>query len=490
MTVQQRILPFKIEVTSTKTRATARGGLPVILECLRAVVRRSSYRRLVRALAYKGWKTVRRHLESLVLLIADGGECLADLEHLRADEGLRRLIGFRISSPTQAKEFLYAFHQAENGQRLTKEDDRRLSVVGKATIRPEGPGQCVLASIIAEVVRQVQAFGQQIRATLDVDATVIEASKATALKAYEGTVGYQPQMAWWAEQGVWIQDEFRDGNVPAAFAVKGFLVRAFAALPGSVQQRRLRGDSALYEEDALTWLADQKIEFAVSADMSPSLLGAIRAIPEAEWQPYRTLKDSPNEDRSTAREEREWAEVPDFVPDWRRNRKKEGKPLRYVAVRVRSRQRDLLTEDGERWRHFAIVTNMDWAGERLLRWHREKQGTVEHAHGVIKNELAGGTLPCGRFASNAAWWRINVLVQDLLQLLKVKALPRAMAFLRPKALRYRLLHVPGLVIFHARQVVLRLTEGHPAAELLMAVRTALADLFRSPPPPSEVPAVA
>ena len=474
MRVLQRILPFKIEVTSTKIRACARAGLPLVLEGLRAIVPRSTYRRLARALGYRGWKVVRRHLESLVLLIADGGDCIADLEQLRADGGLRRLIGFKISSPTQGKEFLYAFHQTENGRRLSDEDDRQLSVVGQANIRPEGPGLVLLAEFVGNIVRQVQAHAQQLRATLDVDATIIEAFKAAALRAYEGTVGYQPQMAWWAEQGVWVLDEFRDGNVPAAFRVKDFIVRAFAALPGSVRQRRLRGDSALYDENALSWLAEQKIEFAVSADMSKALLGAVKKIPESKWQPYRSLKDGP------AGEEREWAEVDDFVPGWRRNRCKSGTPLRYIAIRVRGRQRDLLAEDGDRWRHFAVVTNMDWAGERLLRWQREKQGTVEHAHGVLKGELAGGTLPCGRYGSNAAWWRINVLVHNLLQLIKVKALPRSMASLRPKALRYRLLHVAGLVFLHARQVKLRLTEGHPAAEILQAARIALADLLLPP----------
>ncbi|MBU1676561.1 hypothetical protein KKA85_12375, partial [bacterium] len=82
----------------------------------------------------------------------------------------------------------------------------------------------------------------------------------------------------------------------------------------------------------------------------------------------------------------------DFGPDWTRNRRKDGCPFRYIAIRIRSRRRDLLTEDEDRWRHFAMVTNMDWQGEWLLRWHREKQGTVEHGHGVLKADLAGGTL--------------------------------------------------------------------------------------------------
>lgn len=480
MKIDQFILPFKIDLSKSAARATAYAGLPLVLEALRATVRKSDYRRLARAIGLKGWRTARRHLESLILLVAAGGDHLSDLVFLRADEGLRRLLGFELSSPTQAKEFLYALHQAEDGHRLTLEEDEELSVKGEATIRAEGPGLKALGEMVQELVRRVQATSQRRRATLDVDATIIAAFKEAALMAYEGTVGYQPQMAWWAEQMVWVADEFRDGNVPAAFKVKDFLVRSFAALPGSVVERRLRGDSALYDEEALSWAADEAgIEFVVSADMSQSLQAKIKALPETAWQPYRTHKERAAEQRAAQAEEREWAEVPDFVPDWRRNHRKGGVALRYVAIRVRSRQRDLLLEDGQRWQHFAAVSNMSWDGERLLRWHREKQGTVEHAHGVMKNELAGGTLPCGRFGANAAWWRLNVLVVNLLQLMKVKALPSEMALLRPKALRFRLFNIPGIVIRHARQVLLRLSEHHPVFEFYAAAREALVSLMHS-----------
>jgi len=34
---------------------------------------------------------------------------------------------------------------------------------------------------------------------------------------------------------------------------------------------------------------------------------------------------------------------------------------------------------------------------KLIQWHREKAGTIELVHDVLKNELAAGVLPCGRF---------------------------------------------------------------------------------------------
>ncbi len=94
-----------------------------------------------------------------------------------------------------------------------------------------------------------------------------------------------------------------------------------------------------------------------------------------------------------------------FVPGWARNHKKDGLPLRYIAIRVRSRQAELFDTETPSWRHFAVVTNMrEWKAENLLRWHREKAGTIEHVFLEITGELGGGTMPTGKFGANAAWW--------------------------------------------------------------------------------------
>jgi hypothetical protein len=477
MAIPQGLLPFKIELVKKAESVTAHAGLPLLVEAFLAVTPSKALRPLRKALGYRTVTTVRRHLLSLVALIAAGGEHLSGLDTLRGDAGFCTLLGFKPSSQTQAKDFLYRFHQAEDGRLLTGEDDDLLSMRGKAQIRPEGPGLRALEGLVLRVVEAVQHRVERTRATIDVDASIIEAHKKRALVAYEGTRGYQPQMAWWAEHDLWLCDQFRDGNVPAEFDAKAFLQRVFSRLPSSVTERRMRGDSALYNEEALTWAGDEaQIDFAVSADMSPELQAAVLAIPNEQWQPYRSFNE-----HAERTEERQWAEVPDFVPGWKRNHKKEGEPFRYIAIRVRPRQRKLFEEEDEAsaWRHYAVVTNMSWNGERLLRWQREKQGTVEFGHGVVKNDLAGGVMPCGRFGANAAWWRLNVLVHNLLVLLKVEALPPALARARPKTLRFRLFNLPGRIVRHARGWVLKLYRGLPFAEDLLEARRRLVELASS-----------
>ena len=59
----------------------------------------------------------------------------------------------------------------------------------------------------------------------------------------------------------------------------------------------------------------------------------------------------------------------------------------------------------------------------MIEWQREKAGTVEMAHDLIKNELEGGVLPSKYFGANAAWLRLVVIAHNVLTALKRLALP-------------------------------------------------------------------
>lgn len=456
MGISESVLPFKLELSDdSKSKVTAFAGLPVVIEALRAAVPDTSMERLAKTLGYGHADTARRALESLVLLMAQGGDCIDDVRVLRADSGLSALLGFTPLSPAQLKDFLYRFG---DGRKIDRQP-------GAALLPAPSTGLQALAKINDAVIQAAQVQIPYHRATVDVDATIVEAHKKEALMAYEGTVGYQPQMAYWAERKLFLHSEFRDGNVPAGMGVPGFLHDAFARLPKGITQKWLRGDSALYVEMALLWADAQGIEFAVSADMSQPLHSAVLEVPKKAWQPYRNLAGD------DLAEEREWAWV-NYDPGWKRPDNTVYEPFRYLAIRVRSRQMTL--EGIPAWRHFAVVTNMGWEGERLLRWHREKQGTVEHGHAVMKNELASGVLPCGRFFANAAWWDIGVLVHNLLRLLQLADLPEALRNCRPKALRFRLFALAGRLIRHARQWCVRVAASHPFANALPQLRRTLA----------------
>ena len=152
---------------------------------------------------------------------------------------------------------------------------------------------------------------------------------------------------------------------------------------------------------------------------------------------------------------------------------KQSKPLRYIAIRIRKRQGELFG-DGSSVKYFAVVTNIwEWGPEKLIQWHREKAGTVELIHDVIKNELAGGVMPCGRFGANAAWFRLAVISHNLITALKRLALPPELISARPKRLRFLIFNTAGQVIHHARRIFLRLvTTKKRIAEYWIAAKRA------------------
>ncbi len=70
-------------------------------------------------------------------------------------------------------------------------------------------------------------------------------------------------------------------------------------------------------------------------------------------------------------------------------------------------------------RHFAVLSNRwELKAARLIEWHREKAGTVEMVHDVLKNDLGGGALPSKYFAANAAWLRLAGISPNVLTALK------------------------------------------------------------------------
>jgi len=381
-------------------------------------------------------------VEAFILLSALGGECPDDFDNLRRDRGLAALLGYDLPAASTARQRLDQFHDSE-------------AVAGRPAqgsfIPPESDGLAGLRAVVEHSVRTYcAAMKPGPTVTLDVDAHLVEASKQSALRTYEGFRGYQPLLVSWAETSLVVADEFRDGNVPASQRIKELVDTAFAALPhrpaDDPWEVSVRSDSAAYEQDTLDHWHTRDWRFAVSADLSPALRREIVALPPQAWSVYA------QEQRGVIRE---WAEVA-YVPS--RKTEKKGAPVyRYLAIRVRSPQ-GVLFGDGDSVKHFAVVTN-DWAtaGHTLLLWQRGKAGTIEHVNHVLKNELAAGVYPSDKFGANAAWLRLQVLTLNLLEILKATALDDQYRRARPKRLRFAIFTQFGRVVRHARTQLLRLT---------------------------------
>ena len=377
-------------------------------------------------------------VESLVLLQTLGGECPEDIPLLADDPCIERGLGYEPPKVTAAREFLERFHdEALESQRPARAVQKSFILPGSEPIQAL---QQVVAGMVRRIARRYQEQGQaQHTATVDQDATIIESHKAAAYSHYEGGRGYQPMLAMWAETDLVLADEFRDGNVPARQSPLTCAQRAFAALPEGITARYFRGDSACHESHLVRWLSDPKraqepggaIGFAISAFTSPELTQALTRIHDAQWHTCGVEADGTL---------RQWAEV-DFVPGDRYEHK-ESRPLRYVGLRLLKAQ-GVLFADGSDRRHYAVLTNLDYRGDRLLDWHREKAGTVEHLHDEIKNALAGGHMPSQRFNVNAAWFKLAILAFNLASAIKALCFTPEERTVRFKRYRLLLVHLSG-----------------------------------------------
>jgi len=143
----------------------------------------------------------------------------------------------------------------------------------------------------------------------------------------------------------------------------------------------------------------------------------------------------------------------------------------YIVTRTLRTQTDLI--EGP-YHYDAIATNMEWEPENLIRWHYERCGSVEKVIDILKNDLAGGRFPCGTFGANAAWWRITCITHNLVQALKMIALPFSWFYTRMKRLRFRLFCIAGRIVSHARRTYLQLARGHPVLPVYNEARQRLA----------------
>lgn len=459
----QEKTPFALDPEPASGLYTAHAGLGLVSRALRSLGLPGLANRFVHFKQRRRGVSAGEHLEALVLLHAAGGDCVDDIQRLREDECLEKMLGFKLPSPTCVREFLENGHDAQAVARAQNQAEARR----QQAFIPEENG--VLAGLGEVLTGSVEAVAGRLKpapaqATVDQDATIIESHKREALWSYEGMPGYQPMVAVWAETHLILADEFRDGNVPAQMAPLTCAQAAFAALPPTVATFYFRGDSACHEHGLVDWLRDEDrpegppgfIGFAVSARMSAELLQAVKAVPEAQWTTLQQEADGTL---------RQWAEV-DFVPG-ERVEKKSIEPLRYVGLRLVKPQGELFADGSDR-RHHAVLSNRwDLDGAALLKWHREKAGTVEHVHDELKNGLGAGQLPSGKFGANAVWFRMACVAHNVLSAVRLLSPDESLKTAKAKRLRFELFGGMGRLSRDRRKITLHLGESRSWIQRLL-----------------------
>jgi hypothetical protein len=496
----QGVLPYKYEEEKTTLGITALAGLPIYLDLASVLGLSDHIGTHMHIRSDQGW-TDEQVILSLILLNLAGGNHVDDIRILECDEGFCRILqrielkGLTrqrrraqerrwrkehhrsVPSPSAIFRYLEAFHSDEEEAKRER---------GKAFIPAIHPHLADLIKVSKALIASIHPRAPVKEATLDMDATIDGTTKKNALFSYKGCKAYQPLTTYWAELGLILHTEFRDGNVPAGFEQLRVLKEALGMLPPGVEKVYLRSDTAGYQHDLLKYCELRKdepfgrIEFAVGVDVTSAFKKAVHEVEEADWKTL--MKEVKGEMKPT---NIQWAEVC-FVPD-AIGRSKNDPVYRYLATREPLKQDVLPGTEGQlpfptlekesvRYKIFGIVTNRDLEGNELINWLHKRCGKSEEAHAVMKEDLAGGYLPSSLFGANAAWWWITAISFNLNSAMKRLVLNESWAAKRMKALRFSLINLPGRIMEHARETMIHIAQSHPSLELLLRARQTIMEL--------------
>lgn len=497
------ILPYGYEEERIESGMTALAGLPPYLDLAHVMGLSESIMRNARVREGCQGYTDKQMVMPLVLLSLAGGDCVDDLHILEADEGFKKIM-FRIENhgisrrgrrelecrwrkertrcvPSASSVFRYleAFDDPQQS---------RLRKAGAAFVPAPNEHLRGLAHVNKDMIEFVQKRNPEAVATLDVDATLRKTDKRDALYCYNGAKAYQALNCYWAEQEMVLFSEFRDGNVPAGHKVLRVFKESLEMLPEGVREVRLRSDSAACQHELMRYCEKMeserfgRIEFVIGQDITKHFKQALLEVEESDWQPVCMEVDG--EKVATGRE---WAEVC-FVPSAIAY-SKNAPEYRYLATREALEQPQLPGLEGQQklpfpamtmrkkaYKVFGFVTNVDWDGEEAIHWYHARCGKSEQAHAAMKEDFAGAKLPSGSFGENAAWWWIMILSMNLNQAMKRLVLGGNWVAKRMKAIRFALINLPGRIVRHSRQLVIRLSKGHPSFDLLVNMRREIAKL--------------
>jgi hypothetical protein len=379
-----------------------------------------------------------RVVRDLAVMLADGGDCLADLGAVRDQDAL---FGAVASNST-------AFRVI----------DRIASTPGLLD---------ALADAHARAREQVwKQVGAPERVTIDVDATLLtsHSEKEGAAGTYKGGYGFHPLMVYCDETDEALAAILRPGNAGSNTAADHIAViqDALAQVPASMIETieiLVRTDSAGATHEVMDFCREHRLRYTAGFELTDPVRGAVLKIPENAW--IAALASDGSE-----RENGQIAEITTALD-------LSGWPAgsRVIVRRERAHpgaQLSFTDHDGHRFQ--AVLTDQPDPDIQIL---ERRQRERAHAETQIRNDKDTGlrNLPFRDFEHNRVWLKLVGIAHDLLAWTKRVLLTGELARCEPKRLRYRLLHVAARLAFHARTATLRIDAQWPWADALVAAFT-------------------
>jgi hypothetical protein len=392
----------------------------------------------------------------LAVLLADGGEAIADLAVLRQQPGL---FG-PVASGATAWRVLDSIDEAALARlRAARAAARELAWLQLAETRGSRPSTTILGRPLAGFV-------------LDLDATIVlsHSEKEAAAPTWKHTFGFHPLLCFLDATGEALAGLLRPGNAGSNTAADHVVVlgRALAQIP---EQHRygvpvlVRSDSAGSSYEFLAHvrgLRDRGVDtqFSVGVAIGAPVRAAITAA--TDWLPAL------NGDGSL-RDDAQIVELTGLINPCALTGFPAGTRLicRREVPHPGAQLSLFDTINGMRHQVFATDTPVSGGlSIQFLEVRHRAHARVEDRIRCGKN-TGFGRFPSRQFAINQAWLELALTGVDLLTWTQHLLLDGPLIQAEPKKLRYRLLHVAAKISRTARTTTLRIAEGWPWTEPLI-----------------------
>jgi hypothetical protein len=383
-------------------------------------------------------------LTHLAVAIADGADCLSDIDALRKKS---ELFG-EVASVTTAWRAV------------------------KATTAPE---LRAIAKAVAKTREVVWAEAPPGDITIDCDATLLDvhSEKQDAAPTYKRGYGFHPLGAWCDTTGEPLALILRPGNAGSNDADDHLelLDQAIGALPpeyhlghepgddpGLVRHHILvRADSAGATHGFVSGLTEANIEYSIGHPVDQGVREALLSFQEEDWV-------EAIEADGTVRDGAQVAELTDLMDlsAW-------GEDARLICRREHPHPGAQLSlfDTSEGFRHTCFITNASALNfdAAVLELRQRGHARVEDRVRCWK-DCGLQNLPFASFTQNLTWVATSLVAGALIAWAQMICLDGELKKAEPKTIRYRILHVAAVLVRRGRRLILRLDETWPWAGAL------------------------
>jgi hypothetical protein len=364
-------------------------------------------------------------LAHLVVMLADGGDCLSDVGVLRNQP---ELFGVVASDPTVFR-VLDSVH-ADGLRNIAAARAKARAAVWAAGVAP------------GEVV-------------IDIDGTLIDAhsEKQDATPTYKRGFGFYPIVAYLDESGEALAGLLRPGRAGSNDAADHLEVldRALAQLPidASDVEMLVRTDTAGATHDFVDGCRQRQVRFSIGLPVDQRVRDALLLTQEEDWTPAvetdGSARDGAWVTELTGLIEHHW-------PDG----------TRVIARRERPHPGAQLTlfDQHEGFRHQVFITDQTDTNIATLELRHRHRAHVENRIRAAK-DTGLRNLPCVDVVCNDAWLQLVLCAQDLIAWTQTLCFDGPLRVAEPKRLRHRVFHTAAVIARTGRQTIIRFQHTWP-----------------------------